>query len=200
MRRVVLMVLLSIAMVAAADKDKPRFAPGPATSYPGHQTAEKITIAAIPYFTEELAHLAFDKPNPNKYGVLPILVVIDNGTGRALRLDLRPQYIDVDNRHVDATPVDDVLYIGGDVRAPRMPGTNPNPLPFPRRAKHGPLNTPEIAGRAFSARMLPVGESASGFFYFQTGYHPGSRLYITGIKDAGTAKDYFYFELPLDQK
>jgi len=198
MRRVVVMVLLSIAVAGAADKDKSRFAPAPASSFPGHQTLEKITIAAIPYVTEEQVHLAFDKPNPNKYGVLPVLVVMENGTGKALRLDLRAQYIDVDSRHIDATPVDDVLYIGGSDRPPKMPGSNP--LPFPRRAKHGPLNTPEISGRAFAVRMLPVGESANGFFYFQTGYHPGSRLYLTGIKDAATGKDYFYFDLPLDQK
>ena len=173
MRRVALIVLMSIAVAAAADKDKARFAPGPASSYPGHQTMEKITIAAIPYLTEEQAHSAFDKANPNKYGVLPVLVVIENGTGKALRLDLQAQYIDVDNRHIDATPMDDVLYIGGSESPPRMPGTNP--LPFPRRAKerstqHCGNCRPRLL-RADAAR----GRSVNGFFYFQTDYHPGSR-------------------------
>jgi len=193
------MVLLSIAVGVAAD-NKARFAPGPAASYPNHQTLDKITIAAIPYITEDQLHSAFDKTNPQKYGVLPVLLVIDNGTGKALRLDLEAQYIDVDNRKIDATPLDDVLYVGGSGKAPRMPGTSPNPLPFPHRAKHGPLNTPEISGHAFAAKMLPIGDSASGFIYFQTDFHPGSRFYVNGLKDAATGKEYFYFDLPLDQK
>ncbi len=76
MRRVALIVLLSIATAGAADKPKSRFAPGPAASYPGHQTQDKITIAAIPYTTEEQAASAFGKVNPYKYGILPVLVVL----------------------------------------------------------------------------------------------------------------------------
>jgi hypothetical protein len=48
MRRVTVIVLLSIATVAAADKDKPRFTPGPASSYPTHQTLDKIIIGLSP--------------------------------------------------------------------------------------------------------------------------------------------------------
>ncbi len=44
--------LLSIAAQAADDKDKERFAPGPASSYKGSQTTEKITIAAVPFVTK----------------------------------------------------------------------------------------------------------------------------------------------------
>ena len=43
----------------AADKDKGRFAPESASSYAGHQTQEGITIAAVPYVTEEQAKSAF---------------------------------------------------------------------------------------------------------------------------------------------
>ena len=46
MRRA-LIVLLSITALWAVDK-KPGFAPQPAASYPGHQTQDKITIAAKP--------------------------------------------------------------------------------------------------------------------------------------------------------
>jgi hypothetical protein len=48
--------------------------------------------------------------------------------------------------------------------------------------------------------MLPTGESASGFFYFQTEYKPGSRLYLTGVKDPASGKDYFYFEVPIEKQ
>ena len=196
MKPVALIVLLSIA-AAGADDNKPRFAPGRASSYPNHQTQDKITIAAVPYVSDDQARLAFGKVNPNKYGVLPVLVMIENGTGKALRLDLEAEYIDPGGRHVEATPASDVLYIGSNVKAPRMPGTTPYPNPFPHGPKKGPLNTSEIETRAFSAKMLPGGESAFGFFYFQTVHIPGSRIYLNGFTDAATGKEYFYFEVPL---
>ena len=55
MKRVALIVLLSIPAAMAVDKDKGRFVPGPASSYPQHLTQEGITMAAVPYITEEQA-------------------------------------------------------------------------------------------------------------------------------------------------
>jgi hypothetical protein len=196
MRPVALIVLLSIAAAVADDKDKAHFSAAPAASYPGHQTLDQITIAAVPFLTEEQAKTAFGKVNPYKYGVIPILVVLQNDTGKALRLDLHAEFVDPGGRHVDATPASDVIYVGSDPKRPRIPGASP--IPLPSRNKKGPLNTSEIEVRAFSAKMLPVGESAFGFFYFQTENIPGSKLYLTGLKDAASGKDYFYFEIPLD--
>jgi len=185
-------------VASAADKDKDRFAPGTASSYPGHQTMDGITLAAVPYVTEDQVKSAFGKVDPNKYGVLPVLVILENGTGKALRLDLQAEFVDPGRRHVEATPASDVLYIGTQVKRPKLPGTSPYPNPFPRKGpKKGPLNTWEIEGRAFAPKMLPAGESAYGFFYFQTEYIPGSKLYLTGLKDAATGKDYLYFEVPM---
>lgn len=206
MRRVAVfsgvIVLLSIAAQAANynedDKDKDRFAPSDAASYKGSQTTEKITIAAVPFITEEQMHTAFGKVNPNKYGVLPVLVIIENGTGKALRLSLSADYIRPDGKHVDATPASDVTFIGGSGKPPSMPGSNP--LPFPRRAKKGPLNTWEIEGRAFTAKLVPLGEKVFGFFYFQAEYLPGAKIYLTGISDASTGNEYLYFEVPLEKQ
>src|SRR5262250_1024773 len=92
MRRVALMVLLSIPVAQAIDKDKDHFTAGAASSYKGHQTLDKITIAGVPFVTDDDARKAFDKINPNKHGVLPVLVVIENGTGKALRLDLQTSF------------------------------------------------------------------------------------------------------------
>jgi hypothetical protein len=159
---------------------------------------EKITMAAVPFAGEEQVRSAFGKVNPNKYGVLPVLVILENGTGKALRLSLEASYIGPDGKHVDATPPVDVTFVGGSGKAPSIPGTNP--LPFPRRAKKGPLNVWEIEGRAFTAKILPIGEKVYGFFYFQTSHLPGSRLYLTGVSDASTGKEYLYFEVPLEQQ
>ncbi|MEX2264750.1 MAG: hypothetical protein WD696_22540 [Bryobacteraceae bacterium] len=185
-------------MAGAADKDKPRFDPGPASSYPNRQTGEnKVMIAARPYVTDEEARAPFGKLNPNKHGVLPVLVVIQNGSERPLKLEsLRVEYVGPDRSRTEATPAEELAYLSG----PRQPKVISGP--FPGRAprisrKKSPLSAWEIGGRAFSAKMLPAGETASGFFYFQTGHRRGSQIYITGIREAGTEKELFYFEIPL---
>lgn len=197
MRRVALIVLLSITAAGAGDKDKARFAPGPASSYAGHQTMDKITIAAVPFITGERDRTAFGKVDPYKHGVLPVLVIIENGTGKTLRLDLQAEFVDPSGKHIDATPASDVMFVGANPQRPKMPGTSP--LPLPQRQKKGPLNIWEIEGRAFSVHLLPPGESVHGFFYFQREYREGSKLYLTGIKDAASGKDFFYFEVPIQE-
>ena len=196
MRRVAI-VLLSIASVAlAVDKDKGRFSVQPAASYPGHETHEKITIAAIPYNTKELVEVAFGKVKPYEHGIMPVLIVIQNDTGKALRLDLKAQYVFSDGEHVEAMPPDDVVRYQGIQKRPGMPTPSPIPIPLPRGNKKGPLNTPEIEGRAWEVRLIPPGESAHGFFYFQADTTRGAQIYLTGIKDAASGQPYFYFEIP----
>jgi hypothetical protein len=194
MRRVALIVLLSITAAAAADKDT-RFAPKPAAQYPNHQTQEKITIAATPFFTPEQAATAFGKVNPYAHGIMPVLVVIENGTGKALRLDLRAELEDLERRHIDAMPPGDVVLFDGVRKPPGIPNTSP----IPHKKLKGPLHTWEIEGRAFSAKLIPPGETASGFVYFESTFQPGSHFVLSGIKDAATGADYFFFEIPLEK-
>jgi hypothetical protein len=182
------------------DKDKGRFAPGPAASYPTHATQEKITIAAVPYVTDAQAATAFGKVRPHEYGILPVLVVIQNDTGKAIRLDLKAQYIAPDGEHVDAMLPDDVIRYQAIRKTPGMPQPSPLPVPLPKGNKKGPLNTPEIEGRAFAVKLLPAGESAHGFFYFRAAELRDARLFLTGLNDAATGQPYFYFEIPLDAK
>jgi hypothetical protein len=72
------------------------------------------------------------------------------------------------------------------------PGGKPKIL-----AKKNPLDAWEIEGRAFAAKMLPPGQSASGFFYFRTGLQHGATIYLNGLTEAATGKELFYFEIPL---
>lgn len=196
MRRVAI-VLLSITAALAVDKGK-RFEVRPAASYPGHQTHEKITVAAVPYNTKELAESAFGTIKPYDYGILPVLVVIENGTGKALRVDLKAQYVAPSGEHVDALTPDEVAHFQGIQKRPGMPRPNPLPIPLPRSSQKGPLNTPEIEGRAWAVRLIPPGESAHGFVYFQASTARGAQLYLTGLSDAATGQPYFFFEIPLD--
>jgi hypothetical protein len=193
-----LMVFMAAAVTFAADKKgDSKFAPSPASSYSTKQTNDKVTVAAVAYDTEELAHTAFGKLDPNQYGVLPVLVIIQNDTDQALKLDrIQVEYTGVDGRHLDSTSAADVQVLGGPGKPPSIPSS-----PLPSLHKHkNPLNVWEIEGRAFAAKMLPAHESANGFFYFQTTHRPGSSLYLTGIKEAASGKDIFFFEVPLDKK
>ncbi len=189
-----LMVFTVSALLLADKKSDAKFSPGPVSSYSAKQTNDNVTVAVSAYDTEELAHTAFGKLDPNQYGVLPVLVIIQNDTGEALKLDhLEVEYTSVNRERVEATPPAEVQTLGGG-RRPSLPSGTPIP-----RIKHkSPLNNWEIEGRGFAAQMLPPHESANGFFYFQTEHRPGAKFYLTGIKVASTGKDILYFEIPLD--
>jgi hypothetical protein len=151
----------------------------------------------VPYVTEEQVSSAFGKMNPIKYGVLPVLIVIQNDSANALKIDLKAEYENPDRSHIEATPARDVAYLPG-LKVPRVGGSPRLPIPLPRRNKKGPLSGWEIEGRAFAVKMLPAKESANGFVYFQTSNKPGARLFLTGLREAATGKELFYFEIPLD--
>src|SRR5271154_3894886 len=109
-----IMFMGAATLVADANKDAGKFSPGPASSYPAKQTNDHVTVAVVAYDTEELAHTAFGKLNPNQYGVLPVLVIIQNDTDQALKLEhLETEYTGVDGRQVEATPAGEVQTLGG---------------------------------------------------------------------------------------
>ncbi len=189
-----LMVVTAAALLLADKKSDSKFSPGPVSSYSAKQTNDNVTVAVSAYDTEDLAHTAFGKLDPNQYGVLPVLVIIQNDTDQALKLDhLEVEYTTVDRQHVEATPPSEVQTLGGG-RRPSLP----NGTPLPRIKHKSPLNTSEIDGRGFAAPMLPPHESASGFFYFQTEHRPGAKFYLSGITVASTGKALLYYEIPLD--
>src|ERR1700734_1912565 len=204
MRALLISLILFMAVLFVGDatlaadnnKDAAKFSPGPASSYAAKQTNDRVTVAVVAYDTEELAHTAFGKLNPNQYGVLPILVIIQNDTDQALKLDkLQAEYTGVDGRSLEATPADEVQTLGGTDR-PNIPTTT-NPISKLHKHKNR-LDVWEIDGRSFAAKLLPPHESAHGFFYFQTTHRPGSKFYLTGVKVAATGQDILYFEIPLE--
>jgi hypothetical protein len=182
----------------ADDSKDVKFTPGPALSYPTRQTIDHVTIAAVPYTTDEQVRQAFGKSNPNAYGILPVLIILQNDTDKALTLtNLEVHYEMPDGRNVDPTPAEDLGKLRG-VKPKRVPGASP--LPFPTPSKKNPMNEWEIEGREFAVKMLPAKEGANGFFYFQTHPVPGAKLYLSGIREAATGQELFYFEVPLDVK
>ena len=186
-----LALVLSIAAAFAADKQTP-FKAAPAASYPAHQTSDKVTIGVDPFVMGEKVKTAFGKLDPYQYGILPVLVVIQNDADGAIKLDrLRAEYVGPNRDRVDNTPARDVRYLRSPGRPPITPGA-PQLL-----KKKNPLDVWEIEGRAFAALMLPPGQTASGFFYFQTGLQRGATIYLTGMTEAASGRELLYFELPL---
>lgn len=199
-----LLLLLSIATVAGADKDSAAFPPGSAAGYANHQTVSGLVLAAEPFNTKRETKAAFGKLDPNKHGILPILLVLQNDSGQALRLDeMRVAYIRADRREFDAIPPEEVRYFGF------QGGSSASPIPSPRPrspipglgggGKKNPLDVWEIEGRAFLAKMLPPKEAAHGFFYFNTALDRGGKLLVTGIRIASSGQDLFFIEIPLDR-
>ena len=88
-----LALLLSISAVFAADKETP-FKASPAATYASHQSNAQITIGVDPYVTNDKVQVAFGKLEPSQFGILPVLVVIQNDSKQAIRLDrIKVEYV-----------------------------------------------------------------------------------------------------------
>jgi hypothetical protein len=192
-----LALFMSIAAAFAADKELPPFRPAPAAGFAHRQTNSQITIGAEPYASGDKVKIAFGKLDPYQYGVLPVLVVMQNDGNAAIRLDrIKAEYIGPNRDRVEATPARDIRYLRGPDRPNVL--TGPGGKPKILKPKQNPLLAWEIEGRAFSAQILTPGQSASGFFYFQTGLQRGATLYLSGLYEAAGGKELFYFEIPLE--
>ena len=186
---------MSIAAAWAADKEAAPFKAAPAASYVHHQTISQVTIAVDPYMAGDKVKTAFGKLDPYEYGILPVLVVMQNDSGQTIRLDrMKATYVGPGGDRVEATPAKDVRY----TRGPSRPSAVGGPVGKVLNRKKNPLDAWEIEGRAFAAQMLPPGNSTSGFLYFQSGLQHGATLYLTGLSEAGSGKELFYFEVPLE--
>ncbi len=193
-----LIVLFAAASVLLAEDQKDKFNAGSVTDYATRQTVDQVTIAATPYLNDAEARKAFGKKlNPTDYGVLPVLIIVQNNGSQAISLEhMRVELLTPDRRRVEATPAQDVQYIYGAAQPKVVAG----PIPGTQRVsrKKNPLAVWEITGRAFAARMLPPKESASGFVYFRAPYRAGTAVMVNGLREPSSGKELFYFEIPLD--
>jgi hypothetical protein len=195
-----LLLAVSIATAPGADNDKAKFEVKPAAAYAHHQTSEKVTIAAEPLETDEQTREPFGKVNPYRYGLLPVLLVIQNDGPDAIKVDkMRLSYLLPDNTRIEATPAQDVRFIHGTREPKGLPGPTGG-IRITRPPKN-PLAEWEIEGRAFAARMVPAGQSASGFVYFQVPHSSAAAtVLVSGLEDPVSGKELFYFEIPMSGK
>ena len=195
-RFVISSITLAVAFAAAgAGGGDKEFHSGAADSY-AHQSADHVTIGAKPYNTEELTTEAFGKrADLLRYGVLPVLVVIENNRDVAMDLrDIEVNLVAADGRHATSINPEDIPFLAK--HGHKAPPVQ-SPIPLPKRGN--PLTAPEIVTRAFAAKMLPPGDSASGFFYFEAHSETGDKLYVNGLRDARSGREILYFEFPLER-
>jgi hypothetical protein len=187
--------LVAAVISQAATSDK-AFQAGAANDY-AHQSSGRVTVGAKPFDSEQLTAEAFGKADLLKYGVLPVLVVIENKRPTAIDLeDIEVRLVAADGRHAEPVPPQDIPFLASHAKRPAVVKPYP-PIPLPK--KKNPLNTPEIVMRAFAAKVVPPGDSASGFFYFEARPEAGDKLYLNGLRDARTQEEIIYLEFPLNQ-
>ena len=184
-------------LVSIAFGQNTTFQARPVSEYPHKQTSEKVTIAVEQFITDDQTKDAFGKVNPWRLGILPVLVVIQNDSAVAVRIDrIQFTYILPDRSKVEATPAAELRFL----KSFKPPTNNPQ---FPKIPGLGgknknPLAGWEIEGRALSAKMIPPGQSASGFVYFQIpNSSAASTLYVSGLINAISGAELYYFEVPL---
>jgi hypothetical protein len=184
---------MSIAAASGADKREPRFTPPKASELPGNQKVSGVTIGARAFVSEEEAKQVFGKVNPYRYRVLPVLLVIENESGKAIRLENMKVELQTSQGSVRSVPADEVPYL----RGPERPQVKVHPIPRISGPRKNPLAAPEIQERAFVAKMLPPGDSASGFVYFDAELRGKGVILVSGLSEAATGQELFYFEIPL---
>lgn len=197
-------VILSIAaaafgLVQASSKTE-TFRPGPAAQY-AHQSSEQVTVGAKAIDKpDDIASIFGKKTDLLRYGVVPVLVVIENKREKTIDLqNLQVTLVAADGRHASSVDPDDVMSLGAQGNTGGASSQIPLPVPIHPKKKNR-LNTPEIAEHAFAAKMLPPGESASGFYYFEAKSEQGDKLYLSGIKEMPSGHEILYFEFPLNSQ
>ena len=190
--------LMAVLLWAAPWSDDKPFQAGKAAGY-AHQLSEQVLVGAKAFDNADLVADAFGKKlDLLKYGVLPVLVVVENKRDKSIDLkDMQVSLMASDGRHVTPISPDEIPFLAKDGhRRPKQPGEGVQ-LPLPLPQKKNPLASQEILARAFLAKMLPPGDSTSGFFYFEAQSEVGDSIYLSGVKDARSGKELLYFEFPL---
>lgn len=157
----------------------------PAEKYSAKQKQGDVIVAVKPYLTPKETKIAFGTTQPYTYGVLPILVVLHNGSDHGLDLkSLKVRFITPDREGLEPLTEKELLRFRLD--------TKPNV---------GPLVELEISGQIFKAPIIPPRSTVSGFFYYLPRHKPatiaGGSVYLSGIQDLTTGKNLSYFEIKL---
>jgi hypothetical protein len=186
-----ILAFLSIASSFAGGADS-KFQAGPVNQY-SHQENDKVTVGAKAFTdSEEVKRVFGKKVDLDRFGVLPVLLVIQNGRKQSLDLNaLQVRLVPGRGKSIVPIDTDQVTSLG---KTGGPPTINPQHLP---RFRKNPLDSLTIVERAFAAQMVPSNENASGFFYFEARPESGMKLLVEGIYERPSGKEILYFEIPL---
>jgi len=200
-RSLAAVVLLAIPMWAGASlpgalpDDPPRVRPREAASYDARDTHEGITIAAEAYDSDEKIKAAFGNHDPRKFGVLPVYVVFFNTSKDALRLDALEITLERGRERFPQIPAGEVSRRVNGFKAPN--GVKPLKIKSP---------VSSIVDQEFLLKMVPSGQTAGGFVYFDGFSFPltqgqdDTRIYLNKIHWAASFRELMYFEIAFIDK
>ncbi len=199
--------LLGGLALRAGDKDRILFRSKPADSYPARDAHDELIVAAEPFDTPEEVREAFGKNDPNRAGILPLLLVITNTGKNTVRLDdLEAVFRTFDRQKLEPLPAKDVaIRLRKKVDVSETPGTRKPRFPGIPGLGGGRSGDPgmDALANAFEVKMVVPESTVSGFLYFDVGRSrnvlPGSKLFLTGMRWANSGKELMYFEVNLDQ-
>jgi len=139
-RSLTLLLALTFAVSASAEKARKPVPPLPANEYPYHQAdeANHVTIAAEPCTTKET--LPNFRLKYADHGFLPVRIIVTNDSDLAINLDdARIHFIAADGSSIPAA-TDDDLQRGMFTIKSATGSKTPLPLPFPIPISHGKTN------------------------------------------------------------
>lgn len=196
------LALLFLATSAFAGKDFVMPTAQPAKTYPARDehSSEGVTIAADPYDMADKASIF--SVHYMDQGFLPIFIVVTNDGDQPVSLvELKAQLVTVGRSKLGSATVDDIYRR---LSHPSASG-KASPLPFPTKKVKGTVSAKtqeEIQNAQFAARAVEPHSTQSGFLFFDvsgiSAPLPGSRLFLTGIRDAKGA-ELMYFEIPMEK-
>ena len=195
-----LLLTMSIAMALAVNKKADfRMTPEDLEKHAQKVTSEQVTMAVTAYIDADRAKPLFGgKANPYEHGILPVLIMVKNEGKETISLQkLFVEFIGATRQKLEAIPAGDVAYLQG----PGAPKQSNNPIPGSTgriKIRKMVFNAQDFIERGFAAKMLPPGEFAYGFVYFQSGVGRGSKILVHGLSRAASGKELFFFELPLE--
>lgn len=207
-----LLGLLSLAALIgglallAGEKDRLLFRNKPADSYPARDAHDELVVAAEPFDTPDEVREAFGKNDPNRAGILPLLLVITNTGKNTVRLDdLKARFITYDRQKIEPMAANDVaIRLRKKVDVSQVPGGPKSKIPgLPGIGGRKGDSGIEVLANAFEMRMIVPQSTASGFLYFNVGrtrnWLSGARLFLSGMRWAHNGQELMYFEVDLDK-
>ncbi len=180
-----------------------------AKTYPAFDAHEdeKFSVAADPYDMPDKA--AIFKVHYREEGFLPIRVIFSNDSDKTVLLTgMKLQLITVKRTKLDPSPSDDIFRRIAHLKRPGMTVGLPIPLPHKSRHSVNPQAQAEIEGAQLTALVVDPHSTVAGFVFFDVegidNPLAGARIFISGLRtaeggDSGSAKDLWYFEIPMEK-